>query len=295
MAPKGNEQFYFNRQNKPSDFAGVTNESGILLEDDEFFHITCHVDPVLRAKIERGEFVELEKLLTKEKFKSRSDEGRLEFYNKDGHTYLAPVNRKGKITNIRRWEQAFRVYAAIYSKANPARAEEIWQYVYVINTAAASYTWENVSFYDYTFRQMMSMNPLRSWSKIFNHMWNLAMNDPIQKQNGQSNKYSYAGNSVSYNGRDNNGKRKRCSDACWKFNRNEHCNGSTCNFEHKCSYCGSYNHAVVDCPKLKGKMGNSGGKLHNNHANNNGHNNSSNKQNHNSNSASGRGSGDGSK
>ena len=251
---------------------------------------------MLRAKIERGEFVELEKLLTKEKFRSKNDEGRLEFYNKDGHTYLAPVSREGKITNVRRWEQAFRVYAAIYSKANPARAAEIWQYMYVINTAAASYTWENVSFYDYTFRQMMSVNPQRSWSKIFNQMWNLAINDPIQKQNGQGNRYSHGGSTGNYNGRENNGKRKRRSDAYWKYNRNEHCNNATCNFEHKCLYCRSYSHAVVDCPKLKSKMGNSGSRQ-NSHSNNNGHNNinGANKHNNNGNSAASGGGRDGSK
>ena len=66
--------------------------------------------------------------------------------------YLTPVSdREGKISGLRKWEQAFRVYAAIYSKANPCRAAEIWQYLHVINTAAASYTWDNVAYYDYTF------------------------------------------------------------------------------------------------------------------------------------------------
>ena len=224
------------------------------MDDDEFFHITYHVDPILRVKIERGEFVELEKLLSRDKFRYKNEDCRLEFYNKDGHTYLAPVNRETKITNIRRWEQAFRVYAAIYSKANPARAAEIWQYVYVINTAAQSYVWDNVSFYDYTFRQMMAVNPHRSWSKIFNQMWNLAMHEPIIKNSGTGFNKPYQG---SYNGngnKDSGQKKKRLSDACWKFNRNENC-GVNCNFKHKCSYCGSYSHGVLDCPKLKGKGG----------------------------------------
>ena len=34
-------------------------------EDDDFFHITCHIDKALREKIERGDFVELEKLIQK--------------------------------------------------------------------------------------------------------------------------------------------------------------------------------------------------------------------------------------
>ena len=33
--------------------------------DDDFFHVNCHIDPNLKSKIERGEFIELEKLLPK--------------------------------------------------------------------------------------------------------------------------------------------------------------------------------------------------------------------------------------
>ena len=137
--------------------------------DNEFFHITCHIELGLKQKIERGEFVELERLLPR-----------------DGN--------KRKISSVRKWEQAFRLYTAIYSRANPHRVAEIWQYVYVINLAATSYTWDNVASYDYTFRQLMSEYPDRSWALIYNQMWNLAMRDPISRGGGvgamsfQSNK-----------------------------------------------------------------------------------------------------------
>ena len=118
---------------------GINNLVGMIIDNDEFFHITCHMDGGTRNKIERGEFIDLEKLLTRDRFRSgRNDENRLEFYNKDGYTYLVPANHDNRITNVRKWEQAFRVYAAIYSKANPHRAAEIWQYVYGINTVANS-------------------------------------------------------------------------------------------------------------------------------------------------------------
>ena len=41
---------------------------GSGVSDDDFFHLTCHIEPNLIHKIEKGEFVELEKLLPKEKF-----------------------------------------------------------------------------------------------------------------------------------------------------------------------------------------------------------------------------------
>ena len=116
------------------------------ITDDEFFHLTCHVEPNLKHKIEHGEFVDLEKLIVKDRFKSQLNiEQRMELVSRGGETFIMPVEQDLKITNVRRWEQAFRIYAAIYSQANPHRAAEIWQYVYVINSAATSYIWENVA------------------------------------------------------------------------------------------------------------------------------------------------------
>ena len=34
-------------------------------QDDEFFHLTCHVDAAIRQKIIDGHFIELERLLPK--------------------------------------------------------------------------------------------------------------------------------------------------------------------------------------------------------------------------------------
>ena len=154
----------------------LSSVNGQGITDDEFFHLTCHVEPNLKVKIEKGEFVELEKLLIKDRFKGASQNvagQRLELNNRGGETYIMPAERENRIMNVRRWEQAFRTYAAIYSQAYPHRAAEIWQYVYVINLAASTYVWENVANYDYTFRQLMACNPLRSWANIYLQMWNL--------------------------------------------------------------------------------------------------------------------------
>ena len=81
---------------------------GAGVSDDDFFHLTCHIDPNLFHKIEKGEFVELEKLLPKDKLGGR-DDNRLEWVQKDGGTFLVPAQRDSKISSFRRWEQAFRV------------------------------------------------------------------------------------------------------------------------------------------------------------------------------------------
>ena len=154
---------------------------GSGVSDDNFFHLTCYIDPSLIHKIEKGEYVELEKLLPKDKLNHNGGEDRLEWVQREGGTFLVPANRENKINGIRRWEQAFRVYATIYCGANPHRAKEIWQYIAVINTAVAAYSWDNVYHYDVTFRHLMAFNPHRSWAVTYNQMWNLAMRDLLPK------------------------------------------------------------------------------------------------------------------
>ena len=173
--------------------------------DDDFFHLTCHIEPSLRAKIERGEYVDLEKLLPNKTRSKYSEDTRLEWLHRDGGTFLVPAtsDRENKINGIRHWDQAFRVYATIYCGANPHRSRKIWQYVSVINTAATAYIWDNVANYDYTFRHLMEFNPQHSWASTYNQMWNLSMRDPLPKntqfeQNsfGHFNKNSSGGQSL---------------------------------------------------------------------------------------------------
>ena len=135
-------------------FAGVERPRNDceIIEEDDFFHITCHVEIALMQKIEKGEYVDLERLLVHDRFTSRSNEERLEFVSREGQTFLtSATNKEPRINGIRHWKQAFCVYAAIYSKANPERASEIWQYIHTINTAASNFVWENVAYYDFTF------------------------------------------------------------------------------------------------------------------------------------------------
>ena len=53
----------------------------------------------------------------------------------------------------------------------------------------------------------------------------------------------------SQNGRNSQGKVKS-NEACKQFNKG-HCNyGTSCIFEHKCSFCGKFGHTVLNCRKL---------------------------------------------
>ena len=211
--------------------------------DEEFLHLTCHVDVNLIGKIEKGEFVDLEKLLPKDPTQRLTNENRMELVNREGLTYFVPTTERDRIMGIRKWEQAFRVYATIYSRANPHRSSEIWQYVYTINLAANSYIWENIACYDFTFRPLMARHPECSWSAIYHQMWSLAMREPIIRTGTHNRAYSNNG------GGDANvsGTREHRTNYCWKFNKNRCKFGSRCRYEHCCNYCDGFGHGVFNC------------------------------------------------
>ena len=159
----------------------------------------------------------------------------------------------------------------IFCGANPHRSREIWQYVSMINTAAATYNWDNVANYDYTFRHLMEFNPGRSWANTYNQMWNLSMKDPISKNNGISYHKGGPGNGSgnnhargvpNFSHNNNNGgssgnsanhaKKKGRLAYCLYFSRGEKCKyGNKCRFIERCSYCDAADHHVLICPKLK--------------------------------------------
>ena len=207
--------------------------------DDEFFYTNCHIDSVIREKIKLGKFVELEKLLVRRKGSRPKSEQKLDIISKDGVTSITSTeDRESRITNIHKWDQAFRVYTTIYTKANPERGAEIWQYIDTIHRASRTFNWDSVAEYDYCFRQLMAEYPQRSWSQIYTQMWNLTLCEGGQRQASHG---SAQGN-----------RKERSEPYCWKFNKSK-CNyGPKCRFEHRCSYCFSYNHGYQHCPRKPG-------------------------------------------
>ena len=223
--------------------------------------MTCHISQNLKNKIAKGEYVDLEQLVPKDKygrFIDTREESRVELVSKEGHTYFKSM-KESQINGLRKWEQAFRVYAAIYTENNPKRSVEIWQYMHVINVAASSFQWENVANYDLTFRQLMSYKPHRSWAKIYNQGWNLAMRDPLSRNNTANQQ-----NNSNHRASQGNGRRDWRDDCCWKYNRNR-CHKLECRYDHRCSYCGRWNHGFYNCHKRLRKEGRSSGETSSSH------------------------------
>ena len=245
---------------KPEGLAPIDPEIMILRnfdQDDEFFHITSQIEPALRAKIERGEYIELERLLPKD-WASMCRPGEelnkqlFQLITQGTDTYLEPPMQKtGKINSVRKWDQAFRVYAAVYTCANPERSSEIWQYIYVIHTAAAANLWENVYFYDINFRELIACKPWKSWGKTYTQGWNMAFNNNAAAAQSHGHQSSVHQGGMGYkNGGNFSGGKSWKDSCCWKFNKNK-CNktASDCSFDHRCTYCGIWNHGFHNCRK----------------------------------------------
>ena len=225
------------------------------LIDEEYMHLTSHVDENIQQKIQKGEFVDLAKLLPRDRVISEEDQ-RMNLVMRDGKSFWVPVNEVTAITNFARWQQAFRVYTDIFARSNPFRSAELIQYTHVIHTISQQFSWDNVYMYDKDFRLHMHRHPKRNWGMILQQAWSLRLREHsrnIANVGGNSHGYSHRENS-SNRSRGHTGYNNRESfnnnDACRKFNQGK-CNyGLRCKYEHKCSYCFKFGHAIIRCRKL---------------------------------------------
>ena len=76
-----------------------------LDSDDDFCHVSCHIDDALKNKIEKGEYVDLDRLLPKDRSiagQSMNDGVTVQLYTKNGQAYFAPPDSEKRIDGIRR-------------------------------------------------------------------------------------------------------------------------------------------------------------------------------------------------
>ena len=141
-----------------------------VMVDQDYLMVAAHIDEAMKRKVINGEYVDFIRLLPRDRVESQENE-RMELVVKDGQAWYEPVSKRAQngssgINSYIKWEQAFRVFSDIYTRANPARGPELVQYNHVIYTASITYMWENVYRYDREFRLHMAQHPNRSWSII---------------------------------------------------------------------------------------------------------------------------------
>ena len=222
-----------------------------VLVDEEYSVVGNHLDESTISEIKRGDYVDFGKLLPRDCIAIEEDH-RLQPIYKDGQVYWQPPMETGNISSYTKWEQAFKVYAKIYTKYHPQRALELIQYSHDIHSAFLTFIWENVYLYDKEFRLHLAKHPMRRWGVILQHAWNLKMKDRLGS--------SYSDNYQGDRNRNNQGAegfrldrqnlRGKVAEPCKRYNRGK-CNfGTGCKYEHRCSYCTKFGHGILVCRKL---------------------------------------------
>ena len=205
-----------------------------VMVDEDYLVLTAHVDELTKSKIERGEYVDLAKLLPKDRV-AQEDDQRLQMMVRNGQTFWVPMNENVAINNFTRWELAFRAYSDIYSRANPSRSCELIQYNYIIHTISTQFIWENVYSYDKDFHLHMARHPLRNWTIILQQAWTMRLKDRIRTSEFVPNGRLKA--------------KANSHEICRRFNRVKCSYGFSCKYDHRCLYCFKFGHASLNCRK----------------------------------------------
>ena len=173
------------------------------------------------------------------------EDDRLQPFVKDGRVFWQPPqdNSNLSINSYYRWEQAFKVYSNVYTKAYPQRGSELIQYSHDIHAASLTYIWDNVYQYDKEFCLHLSKYPSRSWTVTLQHAWNLKMKEKLHENRGRSFQNSNNNNrTLARNG---------SNEPCRRYNRGKLNFGSSCKYDHKCLYCFKFGHGALNCWKFQ--------------------------------------------
>ena len=180
----------------------------------------------------------------------------MELIVKNGQTFWSPVSEALAINCFSRWEQAFRIFANIYTSEYPQRSSELIQYNHIIHSISGTYTWENVYSYDRVFRLHLARHPERSWSVILQQAWSMKLKDRIFcNDHAVSNVDPFGtGNTTNYStsgGSHHNTPKTKSNEPCKRYNRGKSKFGNSCRYKHKCTYCYKFGHTILTCRKLK--------------------------------------------
>ena len=266
VAAENNKAVIFPKTGKDSN---LNNFCTTAMMDEEYLVIGAHIDESMQQKITNGEYVDFGKLLPKDKIVTSDEDSRLELVIRNGKTFWLPVTESVQINSFSKWEQAFRIYANIYTSKHPQRSTELIQYNHVIHTISGMFAWDNVYNYDKEFRLHMSKHPGRNWAIILQQAWTMQLKDRLSK--GETSYFNANfGNNFGHTP-EGKGKGQGATHGKWggepcrRFNKERCPFGPKCRYDHRCAYepCGKFGHSILNCRKLAADRERNNGKKSN--------------------------------
>ena len=166
--------------------------------DENFLIVAAHIDDSTWRKIISCKYVDFSKLIPRDKILEEED-GCVQMLMKNGQTFFVLVQETTAINSYIRWEQAFRVFSDIFTRAYPQKSGELIQCNHIIHTISHTYIWDNVYRYDKDFRLHISQYPQRSWGIILQQAWAMRLKDKIRYDAGGRNHNHSPGGGVHTN------------------------------------------------------------------------------------------------
>lgn len=224
-----------------------------LIYDAKHKSLGSHVDKAMQIKIVKNEYIELKDLLPPRRKGRRFKDSKpaMHLINEGGHSKWVKEDDDSFISSYKKWEEAFEIYASIYIKGYPHRANELYDYKHCIRDAANTYIWENVFDYDVEFRlHMASCKGNRSWSAKLDYEYSRFMKNLIQfrHDSGHGQTPANGGGTPATHG--NN----RTREICRRYNKGRCSWGDRCRYLHICSVCKKRGHGAVICRSDKSRV-----------------------------------------
>ncbi|KAK3101442.1 hypothetical protein FSP39_003631 [Pinctada imbricata] len=222
-----------------------------------FDNVGEHVPLKLKEKIWNGQFIDLSLLLKSARDMTSELESGGEVILKDGKLLVQKHKSTKPLFNIHAWTSAFLVYMSLYLEKHPSRVQEMLKYMRDVRLAASrapnQTAWVR---YDEQFRLKRANNPQSSWGIIDNELWLVCMSN-FRGENffrGEKPNSNFQPHSQPTLDTDQKSVVSSTSkQICWRFNKGNCRFNRNCNFQHRCSTCGS-NHPVFKCTASKPKF-----------------------------------------
>lgn len=218
-----------------------------LIYDAQARNLGSHVDQATELWIMRGEFIELHTLLPKRSYhRFRDKKPGYTFSLEEGRPSFVQEDDSKELNSFAKWEEAFEIYASIYIRAHPSRANELSEYKYDIRDAASTYIWENVFDYDIEFRLHMAKHPDRDWAARLTDKYTKFMKNHIRFE-CNSNNYGGRQGSQTFVPSTPNSRNPKGQENCRRYNKGRCTWGKDCRYAHRCDICGKRGHGAVIC------------------------------------------------